>query len=104
VFVSHGGIGLRTSQMTLDEIENIPRHLVEPFEERSSLLAQVILIRKVIEGGYHSILLVSCFMWSGALDISRVLLSFHVVSHEQCTHICSQTYIFIRSHRPCRNL
>ena len=60
VFVSHGGIGLRTSQMTLDEIENIPRHLVEPFEERSSLLAQVILIRKVIEGGYHSILVVPC--------------------------------------------
>ena len=30
--------------------------------------------------GYCSILMVSSFMWSGALDSSSVLLSYHVKS------------------------
>ena len=53
----------------------------------------------VIESGYYSILVVSCFMWSGALDTfdCSSIISFNVTSitHDQYTDICSQTFIFI---------
>ena len=54
--------------------------------------------------GYCSILVVSCFMWSSALDSSDVLSSYFIISLTY--DIYSQTYIFtifIRLYFGCRS-
>ena len=51
--------------------------------------------RAVVEGRYCCILSLSFFMWSGTLDSSSFLLSYHIITRNHHTDVYPQTQTYI---------